>query len=211
MTEDPGEALIQYIKEIFLPNPQEEEEDKLHGDEWCLDLSYEAMASIYSEYADIYSGTRCWFYQTCHEFGWFATTKASGNASSQLSFAGQVPLKFFQKLCHDVFHSPSNGDGSRVGGSDLGLFSPLLNELHISAKKINHIFGGFANVSQRVIFTHGLLDPWRAVGVHRGQNVLLLKGYSHVEDLGSINLKDTVEMNVAKLKVAAFINKALRN
>lgn len=34
--------------------------------------------------------------------------------------------------------------------------------------------------------------------------------YSHVEDMGSIDLSDTVEMNVAKLKVAAFINKALR-
>lgn len=35
--------------------------------------------------------------------------------------------------------------------------------------------------------------------------------YSHVEDMGSINLKDTVEMNVVKLKVASFIIRILNH
>ncbi|XP_075148560.1 putative serine protease K12H4.7 [Haematobia irritans] len=204
---EPLEALVQYIEEIFSPDVEEQQVGQIHGEEWCLDLSYEGMKSIFMQDADIYSGTRCWFYQTCHEFGWFATTQALSNASSSHLFGGQVSLKFFQKLCQDVFQSARGIETVSPHGSTVITFS----ELNSRAERINHIFGGLMNVSQRVIFTHGLLDPWRAVGLQHGHNVLRLKGYSHVEDFGSINLKDSVEMNVAKLKVAAFINKALRN
>ncbi|XP_061387301.1 putative serine protease K12H4.7 [Musca vetustissima] len=217
----PLHALVEHIKDVFLPHSQgEDHSSKGHGQVWCLDLSFEGMKLLFSEYDDISNGNRCWFYQTCNEFGWFATTQpATTTTSTDVTrnvFGGQVSLKFFQNLCQHVFEPERKGTRTTTPPKPANMDSDATNgltlqELYSRAQRTNHMFGGLTNVSQNVIFTHGRLDPWRAVGMqHGGRNVLLLDGYGHVEDLGSINLQDSVEMNVAKLKVAAFINKALR-
>ncbi|XP_073838513.1 putative serine protease K12H4.7 [Musca autumnalis] len=215
----PLEALVKHIKETFLPHSEDEYGySKGHGQAWCLDLSFEGTKLLFSEYGDVYNGDRCWFYQTCHEFGWFATThhpSGVNDVTHKSVFGGQVSLKFFQNLCQQVFQSGHSGRRRRktatMATPNMANDGLTLQELYSRAEKTNHMFGGLTNISQNVIFTHGRLDPWRAVGMQHGRNVLLLDGYGHVEDLGSINLQDTVEMNVAKLKVAAFINKALRD
>lgn len=102
-----------------------------------------------------------------------------------------------------AYPTPNEGDGhedgntAAVGGSvdDVGLVTLSLNELHSRAKTINHIFGGLANVSQRVIFTHGRLDPWRAVGMQRGQNVLFLEGLYIVYSRGGGGYGTTFEFH----------------
>ncbi|XP_058985396.1 putative serine protease K12H4.7 [Musca domestica] len=200
----PTDALVQHIRDVFLPHSEDETKSHGHGQIWCLDLSYEGMKSLFSsEDDDIFNGNRCWFYQTCNEFGWFATT-TSTDVTARNVFGGQVALKFFRNLCQDVFQrTPLSPNMPSAGGL-------TLQELYSRERRTNHIFGGLTNISQNVIFTHGRLDPWRAVGMQHGRNVLLLEGYGHVEDLGSINLEDSVALNVAKLKVSAFINKALR-
>ncbi|XP_037807839.1 putative serine protease K12H4.7 [Lucilia sericata] len=208
----PSEALIKYFAQVF--SNEEELKIREEFEEWCLDFTYQGLKSIFTDVNELTTGTRPWFYQTCQEFGWFSTTAttttneaftitSSTNTHYTPAFGGQVPLSYFQQLCQDVFME-NLGHGTH--------YSPLtLQQLQARALAINKLFGGFSNVSKRVIFTHGLLDPWRAAGLQNDQNVLLIKDYSHVEDMGSINLKDTVDMNVAKLKVSAFINRILRH
>ncbi|KAM7362317.1 putative serine protease K12H4.7 [Cochliomyia hominivorax] len=239
----PLEALIEYLADLYA----ETEVFKIREpEEWCLDFSYEGLKALFKDENDLKAGARSWFYQTCHEFGWFSTTSeksnhnftsyqitlpSSSSTSTKLAFGGQVPLSYFQQLCQDVFgnlqYVAVDAEGGVVAIKNLGHgnqestpFPPpsppssssslTLQQMHARALAINKVFGGLSNISKRVIFTHGLLDPWRAAGLQYGQNVLLIKDYSHVEDLGSINLSDTVEMNVVKLKVASFITRILR-
>ncbi|KAH8359533.1 hypothetical protein KR093_007390 [Drosophila rubida] len=176
-----------YIPDVCkaLLRPQSSEEQallqllaQLYADETqCQDFSYRAMLQLFAEQADQRAGTRAWFYQTCSQFGWFTTTSA-------------VPLSYFERLCRDAF----------------GLGQP-----QASIAQLNAQFGGLQfEQSERyreVIFTHGQLDPWRALGQQRGNQAIVLAGYSHVEDLASISVSDSVSMNLAKLRVMSFLRR----
>ncbi|XP_041674936.1 LOW QUALITY PROTEIN: putative serine protease K12H4.7 [Drosophila eugracilis] len=158
----------------------------------CQDFGYSSMLELFSEDADQSSETRAWFYQTCNEFGWYTTTK-SPNATTE-TFANQVTLYYFEKLCQDAFGVEQTAQKLAQG-----------------VEQTNSKFGGYAfNQSERyaqVIFTHGQLDPWRALGQQTGQQAIVLTGYSHVEDLASIRITDNVQMNLAKLRVMSFLRR----
>ncbi|XP_034488476.1 putative serine protease K12H4.7 [Drosophila innubila] len=160
------------------------------ADKLCQDFSYQSMLQLFGEHTDQSTGTRAWFYQTCNQFGWYTTTIWANNSS----FGGQVPLWYFQRLCRDAF-----GPGQKP------------NKLEAGIAQLNEQFGGLDfNQKERyrqVIFTHGQLDPWRAMGQQVGNQAIVLPGYSHVEDLASINVRDTVPMNLAKLRVMSFLRR----
>ncbi|XP_034112359.2 putative serine protease K12H4.7 [Drosophila albomicans] len=167
--------------------------EQLYADDTqCQDFSYQAMLQLFEEHSDQSSGTRAWLYQTCNQFGWYTTTISDSNSSS--SFGSQVPLWYFEHLCRDSF-----GAGQTS------------SKLQANIARLNAQFGGIAfNQSERyreVIFTHGQLDPWRALGQQHGNQAIVLSGYSHVEDLTSINVRDTVSMNLAKLRVMSFLRR----
>ncbi|KAH8399512.1 hypothetical protein KR215_012137 [Drosophila sulfurigaster] len=167
--------------------------EQLYADDTqCQDFSYQAMLQLFGEHSEQSSGTRAWLYQTCNQFGWYTTTISDSNSSS--SFGSQVPLWYFEHLCRDSF-----GAGQTS------------SKLQANIARLNAQFGGIAfNQSERyreVIFTHGQLDPWRALGQQHGNQAIVLSGYSHVEDLASINVKDTVSMNLAKLRVMSFLRR----
>ncbi|KAH8268389.1 hypothetical protein KR026_006212 [Drosophila bipectinata] len=158
----------------------------------CQDFGYSSMLQLFSEEEDHGSGTRAWFYQTCNEFGWYTTTQSKSSLSA--AFANQVPLSYFEKLCQDVF-GPEQTPQKLARG----------------IRQTNLEFGGFGfNHSERyaqVIFTHGQLDPWRGLGQQTGGQAVVLTGYSHVEDLASIRITDSVQMNLAKLRVMSFLRR----
>ncbi|EDW83818.2 uncharacterized protein Dwil_GK13814 [Drosophila willistoni] len=156
----------------------------------CQDFGYEAVLKLFTEQSLDYqiSGVRAWFYQTCNEFGWYTTTTATPD------LVHEVPLVYFENLCRDTFGPAQTTE-----------------KLARGIAEINKRFGGHAfNHSQEykeVIFTHGQLDPWSALGLREGKDALVLNGYSHCQDLTSINIHDSVEMNLAKLRVMSFLRR----
>ncbi|XP_043655704.1 putative serine protease K12H4.7 [Drosophila teissieri] len=158
----------------------------------CQDFGYSSMLELFTEDSDESSETRAWFYQTCNEFGWYTTTKSKSPASQ--TFANQVPLGYFEQLCQDAFGAEQTAQ-----------------QLAQGVEQTNSKFGGCGfNQSERyaqVIFTHGELDPWSALGQRKGDQAIVLTGYSHVEDLASIQVTDSVEMNLAKLRVMSFLRR----
>ncbi|KAH8278557.1 hypothetical protein KR018_005210 [Drosophila ironensis] len=152
-------------------------EGRRSGD--CQDFGYSSMLQIFGEHSDQSSGHRAWFYQTCNEFGWYTTSP-------------QVPLSYFEKLCRDAFGEEQTPQ-----------------KLARGIERTNKDFGGHGfNQSERyaqVIFTHGQLDPWRALGQQTGGQAIVLAGYSHCEDLSSIRIAESVQMNLAKLRVMSFL------
>lgn len=227
------EALQKFLQLLYLDGKRLGEYNN------CLDFSYKSMLQLFSEFSDRSSGSksdcfsifralssihlqtnqnllaaRAWFYQTCNQFGWYTTTSHINTTSTSSTFGREVPLWYFEQLCRDAF-----GSGQTPATLALGI------------AQMNAQFGGLSfNQSMRyreVVFTHGELDPWRALGQqHDGQalviagkqlaisqvnsaliNLLLAAGYSHVEDLTSINVRDSVPMNLAKLRVMSFLRR----
>ncbi|XP_064550977.1 putative serine protease K12H4.7 [Drosophila montana] len=181
------EALLKFLQLLYL-------DDKRLGEYNCLDFSYKSMLQLFSEFSDRSSGIRAWFYQTCNQFGWYTTTSHINTTSTSSTFGREVPLWYFEQLCRDAF-----GSGQTAAALALGI------------AQMNAQFGGLSfNQSVRyreVVFTHGELDPWRALGQQRGRQAVVIAGYSHVEDLTSINVRDSVPMNLAKLRVMSFLRR----
>ncbi|KAH8369289.1 hypothetical protein KR009_007028 [Drosophila setifemur] len=146
-------------------------EGRRSGD--CQDFGYSSMLQLFSEDSDQSSGTRAWFYQTCNEFGWYTTT--TSQSSSPGTFASQVPLSYFEKLCQDAFGAEQTAQKLAEG-----------------VQRTNMKFGGFGfNQSERyaqVIFTHGQLDPWHALGQQKGQQAIVLTGESFAKMIESLRL-----------------------
>lgn len=149
---------------------------------------------------------RCWLYQTCNEFGWYTTTTSVWPAKAQTSatslktkpstmangiYGGQVPLEYFQQLCHDVFINDVNAGQTTAAVTDSNSTATpavadnnaatfTMQQMQMNVESTNKVFGGLQQQPyQHVIYTHGLLDPWRAVGLQEGKNVLLLTGKHH--------------------------------
>ncbi|XP_032597712.1 putative serine protease K12H4.7 [Drosophila grimshawi] len=163
----------------------------------CQDFSYKAMLEVFSDVSDRSTGTRAWFYQTCNQFGWYTTTtttNCSTSASSCMSFGSQVPVWYFEQLCRDTF-----GPGQTPAALAMGI------------AEMNAQFGGFefnqSVVYRELFFTHGELDPWRALGHQLGNQAVIIAGYSHVEDLASVNVRDSVQMNLVKLRIMSFLRR----
>ncbi|XP_022216259.2 putative serine protease K12H4.7 [Drosophila obscura] len=174
----------------------------------CQDFGYAAMLQLFTTSALSLSLTvRAWFYQTCNEFGWYSTTASATGTSIDTTnsslgatwstFANQVPLSYYERLCLDAF-----GPAQTRERLDQGI------------EQTNNQFGGFQfNQSVRygrVFFTHGQLDPWRSLGKQNGNQAIVLRRYSHCEDLGSIQVRDSVQMNLAKLRVMSFLRRHTR-
>ena len=114
---------------------------------------------------------RPWLWQTCTEFGWYQTTNqvrvdnkicSCSDCSmcilyTSLStpvlqetpyYGSSLPLEFFEQWCSDAF------------GADL---THELLERAVAASNVE--YGGFTPAVTNVMFVHGSVDPWHAMGV----------------------------------------------
>uniref|UniRef100_A0AC35FNE2 Uncharacterized protein n=1 Tax=Panagrolaimus sp. PS1159 TaxID=55785 RepID=A0AC35FNE2_9BILA len=65
----------------------------------------------YTSFEDLFrAAMRSWFWQTCNEFGFYATTD-SGNSF----FGSKIPLNYYIDLCMDVFGDEYNVDHIKAG------------------------------------------------------------------------------------------------
>merc|ERR1719370_1886660 len=88
-------------------------------------------------------GWRQWTWQTCTEFGWYQTTNQESSV-----YGGSLPLDFFERWCKDAF------------GEDF-THEMLANNV----ANTNIEYGGFQPSVSNVVFVHGSIDPWHAMGV----------------------------------------------
>ncbi|XP_043863436.1 putative serine protease K12H4.7 isoform X2 [Drosophila mojavensis] len=153
----------------------------------CNDLSYNAMIDTLSDTR--YSGSvrRQWLFQTCNEYGWYQT---SGSASQP--FGTKFPVTFYTTMCAD-------------------LYGPQFSKSFIEARaaETNEYFGGLTPKVENVYFSHGQLDPWRAMGIQDEKQATIIPKHAHCADLGSISIDDTAEMRASKERVAELVREWL--
>ncbi|XP_030374872.1 putative serine protease K12H4.7 [Scaptodrosophila lebanonensis] len=154
----------------------------------CNDLSYDAIISSLLE--STYTGNimRQWIYQTCNEYGWYQTS-----GSSDQPFGTKFPLTLYTTMCADAY-------GSQYGNEFINNQVAATNEL----------FGGLEPGVENVYLTHGLLDPWHAMGIKDESQATMIPNYAHCKDFDSISDSDTSEMRASKERIAELVREWLK-
>lgn len=115
-------------------------------EEECLDYKYDVMIADWrnvSWESEAAEGWRQWMYQTCTEFGFFQTSSREPH-----TFGDDFPVEYFTQLCQDTYGET---------------FSPDFVTQAID--RTNVIYGALDIDVTNVVFVHGTIDPWHALGV----------------------------------------------
>ncbi|CAB3371971.1 Hypothetical predicted protein [Cloeon dipterum] len=131
--------------------------------------------------------TRQWVYQTATEFGYYQSL-----SSPDQPFGQNVPLSFSILFNTEVFGPQFTQDVSQAG-----------------VDRTNLEYGGLNPDVTRVLYTHGSLDPWHALGRETDLSpespVILIAGHSHCRDIGSPSSTDSADLINARNRVIQII------
>lgn len=163
--------------------------------EKCFDYKYDKMIqemkniSWDSEVAD---GMRQWTYQTCTEFGFYQTSD-----NSTLLFGDKFPAEFFVKQCADIYGENFN-DNALVHGVD----------------RTNIIYGALKPTTTNVLYVHGSIDPWHALGLvktspNQPQPTIYIEGTAHCANMYEPSDNDFPQLKKAREEIVKFIEALL--
>jgi len=158
-----------------------------NGEE-CLDHTYETFIA---QLKDINCrGSFCWrpwIWQTCTEFGWYQTT----NQESGI-YGSSLDLGFFEQWCQDAF------------GPE---FTHEVLEKNVYGSNIE--YGGMNPDVDNVVFVHGTIDPWHAMGVLEDISskapAIYINGTSHCNDMYGDRSTDSEALTEARLRIGELV------
>lgn len=105
---------------------------------------------------------RQWTYQTCVEFGFFQ----SSSYQPQI-FGNKFPVDFYIQECEDIFGSKYNTDF-----------------LNTAVDRTNTMYGALNIEATNIVFVHGSIDPWHALGItktlNQGAPAIYINGTYHI-------------------------------
>merc|ERR1719153_134249 len=165
------------------------------GQDECLDHSYASYLSQLTNttFGGSGVGRRQWTWQTCTEFGWYQTTNQESGV-----YGHTLPLDFFEQWCQDAF-----GDQ----------FTHEMMEKSVAASNIE--YGGFEPSVNNVVFVHGSIDPWHAMGVledlHEGAPSIYITGTSHCADMYEAKESDPEELTAARIRIGNLVQSWVQN
>ncbi|XP_047524948.1 putative serine protease F56F10.1 [Pieris napi] len=151
------------------------------NNETCMDYSYDNMIQELRNVTwDSSEGGRQWMYQTCTEFGFYQTS-----TGEEEMFGNEFSLDFFIQQCIDVFGKNFNEAFIKAGIS-----------------WTNMDYGALAIRATRVIFVHGSVDPWHALGMRttaiNESPVIYIPGTAHCADMYPARDSDLPELTRAR-------------
>jgi len=164
-------------------------------DQKCVDYKYGKMidenrnTSWTSEVAE---GGRQWTYQTCTEFGFFQTSSYTPQV-----FGQDFPVQFFIQQCVDIFGPKYNA-----------------SFVYNAADRTNTVYGALDIEVTNVVFVHGSIDPWHALGitktVNQGAPAIYIKGTAHCANMYPKSDKDLPQLKAAREQIAQHIDSWIR-
>jgi hypothetical protein len=136
------------------------------------------------------ASSRCWYWQTCNEFGFFQPALGPNQP-----FSPTITLGYFTEMCRSVF-----------GISD--------NKIDSNIYKTNLYYGARNIQTNKVVFVNGKIDPWHALGIVTSQPQKDLPAYlmettAHCADLYPPTSSDPAELTATRAQVVAYIKKWL--
>merc|ERR1719320_2349477 len=161
----------------------------------CLDHTYATFLAQLSEtsWSGEGVGWRQWIWQTCTEFGWYQTTNQESGV-----YGHTLPLEFFEQWCQDAFGAQ---------------FTHEMMEKSVASSNIE--YGGYEPSVNNVVFVHGSIDPWHAMGVledlHEGAPSIYITGTSHCADMYEDDPSDPEELTAARVRIGELVHGWVEN
>ncbi|CAH0546510.1 unnamed protein product [Brassicogethes aeneus] len=159
-------------------------------DQKCLDYKYDNMiedlrnVSWDSEQAE---GGRQWTYQTCTEFAFFQSS-----AYEPQLFGNNFPASFYVQQCEDIF-------------------GPKFNESYIgrAIERTNTLYGALDIQVDNVVFVHGSVDPWHALGITETKlakaPAIYIEGTAHCANMYPPKDDDLPQLKAARKEIKKLI------
>lgn len=156
----------------------------------CLSYKYQEYikAMQKTDWKSANENGRQWFYQTCTEFGFYQTSSKPTDL-----FGSYFPVEFFTKQCEEIFGSKFNEQF-----------------LENAVKRTNIFYGALDINVGNIIFVHGSIDPWHALGLtevapDKPYEVIYINGTAHCADVYPSSPKDSVPLKEARKKIRSVI------
>lgn len=164
-------------------------------DQKCLDYTYDNMINTLRNVSwdsITAEGGRQWTYQTCTEFGFYQTSTYQPQI-----FGNQFPIDFFIQQCIDIFGTKFN--------------RTFINE---AIDRTNNIYGDLDIEVSNVVFVHGSIDPWHALGITKTieQNApaIYIEGTAHCANMYPPSPDDLPQLSAAREQISDLIDTWLR-
>lgn len=165
------------------------------NNETCLDYKYDKMLTQMSNIswdAEASEGGRQWFYQTCTEFGFYQTSE-----TNDALFGNRFPVEYFVRQCSDIFGENFSNDSLARG-----------------VQRTNTFYGALDPKTSNVIYVHGSIDPWHALGLTSSNNpsipTIYINGTAHCANMYEPTEKDPPQLKEARKEIVEFISKVLQ-
>ncbi|XP_025835143.1 putative serine protease F56F10.1 [Agrilus planipennis] len=156
----------------------------------CLDYKYDKMVQQMRNVSwdsEVSEGGRQWTYQTCTEFGFFQ----SSSYRPQI-FGDQFPVDFFIQQCVDIF-------GPEYKSSFL----------NYAVNRTNMLYGALDIDVTNVVFVHGSIDPWHALGItetkKKAAPAIYIKGTAHCANMYPPSKNDLPQLAAARRQIYHYI------
>ncbi|XP_018795347.1 PREDICTED: putative serine protease F56F10.1 isoform X1 [Bactrocera latifrons] len=164
--------------------------------EKCLDYKYDNMLTEMrniSLFAKVANGTRQWTYQTCNEFGFYQTSNDKND-----TFGDKFKVDFFIKQCMDIFSESMDA-----------------KYLEQVVSQTNEFYGGLNPNSTNVLYVHGSIDPWHALGLTASNNpnipTVFIEGTAHCAEMYDAAKSDPPQLSEARNKILDYLAQLLTN
>lgn len=129
-----------------------------------------------------------WTYQTCNEFGFYQTSD-----DKQRIFGDRFPLVFFVKQCTDFYGRDFDAD-----------------YLFNSINKTNKFYLGLKPNTTNVLYVHGSIDPWHALGLTESDDpklpTIYIEGTAHCANMYEPKDSDLPQLKQAREKIREFLH-----
>ncbi|XP_044268918.1 putative serine protease K12H4.7 [Tribolium madens] len=159
-------------------------------DQKCLDYNYDKMINNLRNVSwdsEASEGGRQWTYQTCTEFGFYQTS----DYEPQI-FSDQFSVDFFIQQCTDIFGSIYDED--------------FLNDV---IDRTNTYYGGLDIEVSNVVFVHGSIDPWHALGITKtideNAPAIYIEGTAHCANMYPPADTDLPQLKEAREQILSLI------
>jgi len=155
----------------------------------CQDHEFSAFTNLLTDtsFNGVGVGWRQWIWQTCTEFGWYQTTNQPDEVYGRL-----LDLDFFKSWCRVAFSD---------AWSDETFDQSMIDT--------NTEYGGFNPVVENVVFVHGSIDPWHAMGVLEDVNEkspsIFIEGTSHCADMYPDAPADSQDLLDARQRIKGLV------
>lgn len=134
-----------------------------------------------------------WTYQTCNEFGFYQTSD-----NKEKIFGDRFPLVFFVKQCTDIYGHDFDAD-----------------YLSSSINKTNKFYLGLKPNTTNVIYVHGSIDPWHALGITASDDsklpTIYIEGTAHCANMYEPKDTDFPQLIEARNKIREFLHVLISN